>query len=339
MRPGREMDKPQQAIFHRYQCLPPELKYKIWILVFEDWSPGAHSFKLAIDPHDNMQLAILPFAPNGRDPSAWRERSDLASVDHFAKDALVKFERQKDITNIKGTRLRRGKVKDNNVLAKVNGRDDLLAFHFEYGMTRISLALLSVKANQRVFDDITQIGVKEEIIRLGFGLGSEGRVVQKAPFSCLCYPDAHGRFCYRTFTDFIRYFKDLKSFYIISTLKKKGISCLMNKIPSTGTWRLDLKHGKQHNVPLDCVRLLDYFQKMAERHDLKQFHDRKGGYCQVRERDAARYYPSAHKALRVAKSAIDRWNRQNEKPVTIDIKILARLDGINVQNTCLRRVN
>ncbi|KAF2964316.1 hypothetical protein GQX73_g9261 [Xylaria multiplex] len=323
---GEPVPSPTAAtVFHFYSRLPPELKLKVWTAFYEDPLPGAHRFRLSILSSNYTRLAVRPDDDQKRDASAWRERRAIARVDKYAFDALLKLKRSatilyKDIAHNHPIR-----VWENGMTAMVNGKTDLLTFRCYYGYTKASVAWLSVRAHSELFANITQIAVDEN--NLGGGNG------KNRPFECLCLARhaATRKFCLRTLCEFIRFFKDLKVFYRAFSLDDLGLanSLDLSTIPPQKLPRLYTAKGGAKQVRLDVFRRL---QEIAQEKGLKQFHDRRGTYCEVQYKDALHFF--GPKIGKQTEEISKTWTavRANRDWANIEFKALvwANLQGVTV---------
>lgn len=199
-----------------YRDLPAELKLMIWTLVFSQWSPGAHRFRLTQDPETKARLVMKPDNIQKRDASAWRERRALMCIDRYALDCFRKIQRG-TITLYKDTLHRhRVLVEENGAVAMVDAAADLVTFRFNYGVSAASLALLNPVANKRVFAGIEKIGVEIEFFTKGFSLTKKYKPFQYHRHDI--YPSLTG-----AIVDFMDNFRDLKTFYIICPAINKYI--------------------------------------------------------------------------------------------------------------------
>ncbi|KAI0870063.1 hypothetical protein GGS24DRAFT_511301 [Hypoxylon argillaceum] len=265
--------------FHPYPRLPTELKLKIWTHVLEDMAfRGAHRFRLFQD--NNGQLLTAPFRDRKDDASAWRERRTISHIDHYSFAAVRIIERRggngvimhKDVDNSRTARR-----EENWVTARVS-QDDLVTFKFNYGQSRAEVALLQPSLHQNKFAGITHLGIEESIFQLGHWRGW-----QYEPFQCYCNkPHKNRRYCNDSMIQFLRCFKDLKEFYLISTnndcqLEHRHYRAIL----PIGLLTPSISRASEYHK----VDKFSHHQTIAYENGLKQFHNRGGTYCEVRQGD------------------------------------------------------
>ncbi|KAI3339584.1 hypothetical protein F4824DRAFT_455886 [Ustulina deusta] len=266
--------------FHYYPQLPAEVKLRIWKYVFEFWSLGAHRFRLRVDPANPARLILQPTGDQKEDASAWRERHAFARVDEHSFDHFRKL-RSHAATLYRDTKKRRRvKVEENGICALVDLETDLILFRFNYGTSQSSLSLLSVRETSGVFTGITRIAVETEFMFRGF------KGTQKfLPFTCICLDlDTQPKsYCVVQMVRFLRFFKNLKEFYIVYPITKTSIHepMLREAVPDKLPELTCTKPG----VSQAALNVFRYLQEIAQSKELKEFHDRVGIYIEVLRED------------------------------------------------------
>ncbi|KAI0458265.1 hypothetical protein F5B21DRAFT_500527 [Xylaria acuta] len=266
-----------------YPRLPPELKIMIWEYVFEEWSSGAHRFRLTIAPEYPTKLVMRPDKDQKDDASAWRERLALAKTDGWSEDVFNTLQRKaKERNQLKllhkdTSYSRRRRVEENGVAANIYPETDLVTFRFNYGATQASLAILRSVENQEVFAGITQVGIEVDFLQKGYKSTKKYK-----PFWFMCNHGAHNSpgTCLDGVVKFLRWFKDLKVVYLIFTLRAGDGHIIVDLLPNCTTVlpRLRADRRRTNQATLDAFRGL---QDIAQQTGLRQFHDRNGTYCEI----------------------------------------------------------
>ncbi|TGJ85520.1 hypothetical protein E0Z10_g3267 [Xylaria hypoxylon] len=313
--------------FYFYQRLPPELKLKIWEKVFEDWSPGAHWFYLIIRPRDPTRLTVVPDKYQKDDVSAWRQRRALSRIDKYSFDGLLKFERTAATLYKETSGRHTVRVEENGIAAMVDGRTDLINFRLRYGFTLASISLLSIKANSGVFANITQIAIEGE-----FFFYSNWRTRNYQPFVCSCpVPDpTHSQCCPIEFIRFIRFFKDLKVFYLVLPVTQKNLRSRLGipenlRLPRELPRLCHTSNGMSQ-LGLNVFRRL---QEIAQQEGLSQFYDRRGTYCEVLREHLIQLFRSwISTSIDELKAA---WGRYKQgRNIEFKVAVWADLRGVTV---------
>ncbi|KAI8627110.1 hypothetical protein F5Y19DRAFT_487039 [Xylariaceae sp. FL1651] len=272
--------------FHCYPRLPPELKLKIWQFAYDEYKPGAHMFKLTLDSKNPTRLIVKPDEDQRADRSAWRERLKVSKVCELA-DAVRLLADRKNVSLFKDTTSRRTVYKEENgVEAMVNGENDLVVFKHRYGDSRAEVELLCPIENSQTFAGITRLGIDIDWFRGGKYLSSRNCFGKYNPFPCQC-----GRHCRVCCTEaivrFARFFKNLDTFYLLfnlrtSYLRQQGQPDSLADAPQV------LIYGGPVTTPISqlSVDVFAYFQDIANRQGLEQFHDRAGTYCEITRPDS-----------------------------------------------------
>ncbi|KAI3318944.1 hypothetical protein HD806DRAFT_548791 [Xylariaceae sp. AK1471] len=275
--------------FHPYPRLPAEIKLMIWECAWEDLYPGAHSFRLTVNSKYPTKLILGPDKFQKDDASAWRERRNLAWIDRYSFHIQLKFERNAVTVYKNTTNNHTVKVEENGAVAMVHAKDDLVTFRFNYGTSLASLTLLTVDANVGTFAGITQIAIERDLLILG----CKGPR-KYLPFRCPCDRDIfrrHGeQACKRGIINFLQFFKDLKVLYLIYPLTRSYINRYF-KVP-TESRALCYPVFPKIMDKNDRLDRFNYFQEIALRKNLPQFHDRMGTYCEVTEEDTVNVFYS-----------------------------------------------
>ncbi|KAI1734641.1 hypothetical protein F4680DRAFT_453799 [Xylaria scruposa] len=274
---------PTEFLF--YPRLPNELKVMIWEYAFAEWSSGAHRFRLFINPQSPTKLVMRPDNDQKDDASAWRERLALAKIDSCSKYVFIKLQRKAKQRNqlkllYKDTSYsRRRRVEENGVAANICADTDLVTFRFNYGVTEASLALLSHVENKEVFTGITQVGIEVDFLLKGCVRNSKYK-----PFRFHCrHPYGHHPpgACQTGVVNFLRWFKDLKTVYLIFALRCGGQDALSNYLRLTHTAALSRLRTNGRNVNQPTLDAFKAIQGFAQQRGLKQFHNRDGTYCEM----------------------------------------------------------
>ncbi|KAI0554869.1 hypothetical protein F4679DRAFT_240292 [Xylaria curta] len=271
---------PTEFLF--YPRLPNELKVMVWEYAFVEWSSGAHRFRLLINPQSPTKLVMRPDNDQKDDASAWRERLTLAKIDSCSEYVFSKLQREAKQRNqlkllYKDTSYRRRRrVEENGVAANICADTDLVTFRFNYGTTQASLALLSHVENREIFAGITQVGIELDFFWNGYM-----KTPKYKPFGFQC---AHLGFhlpgtCPVGAVNFLRWFKDLKTIYIIFILKCEGKDELSNFL-SGRTTVFPCLCASRHKVNQSTLDTFQALQDIAQQRGLKQFHNRYGTYCE-----------------------------------------------------------
>ncbi|KAJ2991149.1 hypothetical protein NUW58_g2629 [Xylaria curta] len=266
--------------FHFYPRLPVELKLMVWVYVFEALPPGAHRFRLLPDPNNEHKLIVRPDKDQKEDASAWRQRRALARTDKYALDGLLRFERRATLLYTDTAHRRTVRKEENGITAMIDGGIDLVTFRFNYGTSRVSLTLLQPSQNAETFAGITQIGVELSF----FGVGS----VPSYKFRPFAYPCTHNNvcgafFCCEGMIRFIRFFKDLKMFYLIVPLTLQNLNGGPNSLygrPLRPHLRASASGGARTRMTQVSLNVFNMIKEAAQQKGLKQFHDRNGTYCE-----------------------------------------------------------
>ncbi|KAI1292965.1 hypothetical protein F5Y03DRAFT_400201 [Xylaria venustula] len=332
------MASPQKLTeFHYYQKLPAELKLMIWAFHFKHWQSGAHRFRLTLHDTRQNRLALKPDLDQWTDVSAWRERNATARVDKYSFDAFhMELEKLPSVLSFcqlppPGKRSK----KNYGTRALVNDATDLVTFRFNYGTTRGGLNYLNLAANRGVFAGITRIGIEYSFFLQGWVRNSV-----YMPFQCICQVRTPN-YCPKCIVRFLRFFKDLKTFYLVFPIKesllKKEPAILCQSKPKTS--RALERKGKRQ-LSLDVFRYLEEMHAAEENQDRGKkpekisdmFHDRMGTYLEVTEANMSNlfyYYPSKTRLARLRKTWDDESILHPEmRP--IEFKVLAYIDLRNV---------
>ncbi|KAI1427758.1 hypothetical protein F5Y12DRAFT_736797 [Xylaria sp. FL1777] len=254
--------------FPFYPRLPPELKLMVWKYVYAYWSAGVQRVRLSIDPANPSRLVVRPDDNQKKDASTWRERRNLSQIDRYSYDYFLRFERRAKVLYKDSTPRRSARAKEKCARTLVDCDTDVVTFRFNYGETRGSLSLLTIRDNLGVFAGITRIGVDVEFLEQGF----KGTRKYK-PFECTCtyLVHEHDSPCAVAIVRFIQFFENLKTFYVISSIMKGG-----RGKGYISRYLLGLAASKENKRTV-----FRYIQEKAQENGLNEFHDRTGTYCEI----------------------------------------------------------
>ncbi|KAI1280162.1 hypothetical protein F5Y07DRAFT_413320 [Xylaria sp. FL0933] len=262
--------------FHPYSRLPPELKLLVWKFYFQYWSPGAHRFELSADPNHNRQLISRPDGSRAKDASAWRERHAFGRIDIHSFDIFLEFERRAMTVYWEYT----SKSRRHYNRALIDRNTDLVTFRFHYGETRASIAILDASQNAPIFKGVIRVGLEMDYFSQGF----KGQR-QYLPFGCSCQTAEYQWDCrIPQICQFIRYFKDLETLYIIFPISvKSGMNKMIDPQFMVALQEDPATWGRKA-----AIDLFLHLDQIRQAKGLEQFHDRSGTYCQIVREDTER---------------------------------------------------
>ncbi|KAI0122483.1 hypothetical protein F4814DRAFT_408884 [Daldinia grandis] len=279
-----------QPSFSKYEELLPELKLEIWRQA--SLSPGVHHFKVKPwvgtqgDDNGVLMVEITPASQISSDPSAWRNRGNIARVDKYSWDITKEFLKGPSIKEL--WRPQRG----SEPKALVDCDRDLVCIRF-YG--HISNPYIGHFGDFPKLAGIRRVGV--ELKRKW-----TPSVMENWPqptFHCLCRNPAHKttEICTTALEDFIPYFPDIDVFYFIVKLTSQTIK---SHTPAPRGEKRDrrgvikVQHSQQYEfVPLRVKtpqvvsETYTKFRDIAERNKLETFEDMAYTYCEAREADTS----------------------------------------------------
>jgi hypothetical protein len=285
------MDPPTK--FHLYPLLPAEIKLMIWELAWEELSRGAHRFKLTVNSKNPTKIILEPDKSKKDDASAWRVRRNFDRIDSYCFYVQLKFERGAVAVYKNTAYNRKARVGQNDTVAMVHTKNDLVTFRFHYGTSLASLIFLTIGTNAETFAGITQIAIERDLLIRGF-TDSRQRYL---PFRCPCDRD-HARHttqvCCMGILRFFRLFKHLRAVYVIFPLANHHIKKnafgerKLNAARYTTMAKSRHFRGKIYLIHGITMCVVDSYKvkiDLASQKNLRQFRDGKGTYCEVLQDD------------------------------------------------------
>ncbi|KAI0015776.1 hypothetical protein F4780DRAFT_785990 [Xylariomycetidae sp. FL0641] len=212
-----ERDEP----FTVYRRLPDELKLKIFMEAYKEFMPAVHTFNLQARglgrPGSVPGINISPSGKAKDDGSVWRQFQRIAHSCKRAEEALV-LKAPYKVCQTKALEDPTGPERD----VVVDAANHLIRFKLLCRV--VNFSTIPLRQMQDRFMGLKYIAINADSGLMG-GLANNG-----SPFACLCPPNSHSMkllLCPGAVTNFMMFFKDLDTFYLIFTIKAGDI-----KIPN-----------------------------------------------------------------------------------------------------------